>query len=112
MRALILYFLLLILKIALNFGPDVGHKWDEFFEVLLKKSLKFVPNKESGPITLNLGFMLLPTEVDLILEKQSCKENALMAYGTSCVKIILALLTKVIPLYMQAFIIQVEISGF
>lgn len=55
--------------------------------------------------------MLLPTEVNIISEKQSCKKDTLVTYSIGCIKIILKLLTKVVTLYMQAFIVQVGIFG-
>lgn len=55
--------------------------------------------------------MLLLVEVNLILEKQGCKKDTFIAYATGCVKRILALLIKIIALYMQALIIQVEVFG-
>lgn len=105
MKALILYFFLLILEIPLNFSPDIGYKQDRFSKALLKKSYEFVLNKKDGFIAFNLGFVLLLAKINSILEKQSYKKNLLMACDTSCVKMILTLLKKIITLYMQASII-------
>ena len=111
MRAPILYFLLWILGISLNLGPDIGYKQGGFCKTLLEKSLEFVLNKSGCFVALNLGLVLLPAEVDLIPEKRGYEGNKLGAHGTSTVKKILALLTKVVILYIRAPIIQVEISG-
>lgn len=104
-RSPILYFFLLVLKIPLNLGPDIGYKRGRFFEALSEKGFEFVPNKGSGPIALNFGLILLLMEVDLIPEEQGCKRNELMARGTNRVEIILALSTKVVALHMQTPII-------
>lgn len=106
-KSLVLYFFLLILEIEifLNFFPDIIHKCDRFSKILSKKSLKFVLYKWGNPILLSLGFVLFSAEVDSVLEKQSRKRDALVAYGTGYIKIILALSTKVVTLYIKAFII-------
>lgn len=102
----------MILRIFLDLGPNIGYKGGRFFKTLTEKGFKFVPSKEGGHIALNLDFVLLLAEINLILKKQSCKKNALVTYDTNRVKIILALLTKIISLYIQALIIQVKIPSF
>lgn len=77
-----------------------------------KNSLKFVLNKRDGIIAFNLNFMLLPVEVNFIIKEQGCKKDAFIICGTGCIKIILVLLTKIITLYMWAFIVQVKVFGF
>lgn len=79
---------------------------------LPKKDLKFVLSKGNGIIVLNLGFMLLPTELGLIVEKEGHKIDAFEIRSTGCVKIVLALLTKVVSFYIQATIVQVEVLEF
>ena len=96
----ILYFLLLVLRILLNFCPDVSYKQVGFFETLPEKSFKFVSNRGDSTIVFNLSLVLLPAEVDPVIEKRGCKENALVIRSTGHVKMILALLTKVITLYV------------
>lgn len=63
----ILKFLLLELKILIDFSSDASYENDRFFETLAEKSLKFVANKRNGTIAFNLGLVLLPVEVDPIL---------------------------------------------
>lgn len=53
----------------------------------------------------------VPAEIGLILEKQGCKKDALVAHGIGYAKIIFVLLTEVIALYMQALIIYIGVSG-
>lgn len=76
---------------------------------MLKKSLEFVLSRRDSIFAFNLSLILLPAKIDLISEKQSYKKDMLITHGISRVKIILALLTKVIALYMWVFIIQVKI---
>lgn len=62
----ILNFLLLELKILIDFSSDASHENDRFFETLAEKSLKFIANRKNGIITFNLDLVLLPVEVDPI----------------------------------------------
>lgn len=56
--------------------------------------------------------MLLSTKVDPVLKKQSYKKDVFIAYDTGYIKIVLTLMTKIVVLYMQTFIIQVGIPSF
>ena len=109
MRGQILYFLLLELAIPLDLGSDISYKRGGFPETLLEKSFEFVPNRRDGIVAFNLRFVLLSTEINLVFEKQSRKEDAFMAHGSSCVKIILTLLTEIIVFHIQARIVKVGI---
>lgn len=64
-----LNFLLLVLRISLDFSLDTGYKGSRFSKTLLKKNLEFVSNKKNGTIAFNLSFVLLQIEVDSVLEK-------------------------------------------
>lgn len=79
---------------------------------MLKKVFKFVLSKKSSIIILNLGFLLLLAEVNPILEKGGCKKDVFVVCNPDFVKIIFVLLTKVITLYMQVFIIQIGVLAF
>lgn len=70
-----------------------------------KKGLKFVLYEESNSVLLNPSLMLLVAKIDLILKKQSRKKDMLIAHDTGYIKMIFALLIKIITLYTQAFII-------
>lgn len=105
MGDLILYFFLLVLGILLSLNLDTCHKQGKFSETLLKKSLKFVINTMDSTIVFNLGLVLLPAEVNSSPEKQGCKRDAFVDYGNSRIEMIFALLTKVIALYIQVFIV-------
>lgn len=75
MRSPILPFFLLILRILFNL---VVYKRGRFSKTLLKKGFEFVLEKKNSPISFFLGLILLLSKVDLILEKQSCKNDVLM----------------------------------
>lgn len=68
-ESLILNFRLLVLRIPLDFSSDADYKGGRFFEILPEKSLKFISSKKAGIVIFNLGLVLFPVEVDLILEK-------------------------------------------
>lgn len=104
-------FFLLVLGLPLNLSLDISYKHCGISKILLEKNLKFIPSKRSGTIVFNLNLVLLPAEVDLISEEQSRKRDALIAHSISRIKIILALLRKIVALYMQALIVQVRIFG-
>lgn len=89
-----------MLRILFNLYPDVSYKQYRFFKTLLEKGFKFVPSKGGGIVALNLGLVLLLAKVNLIPKEQGRKGDVLEAYNTSRVKIVLALLTEVIALYL------------
>lgn len=99
-KNLILNFLLLILGISLNLYSDISYKQCKFFETLLEKGLKFVLSKRDDILTFNLGLMLLPSEIDPIVEKQGRKKDAWVACGTGDIKMVFVLLIKIIALYI------------
>lgn len=99
MKSLILNFFLLMLKISLNLSPNTNYKYSGFSKTLLKKTFKFVLSKKNDIIIFNLSLILMLTKFNLILEKQSYKKDALIAYATDYIKIVLPLSTKIIALY-------------
>lgn len=105
MGGIILNLLLLMLKILLDLGLDIGYKQSRFSETQPEKSLKFVLSRRNSIVAFILGFILLPIEVNFISKKQGCKGDMLVAYRISYVKMIFTLLTKVVALYMQIFIV-------
>lgn len=94
-----------MLRILLNFYLNIGYKKGWFSKILLKKGLKFVTSREDGTIIFNLSFVLLPVKINLVVEEQSHKKDALVAHVIGYVKIIFALLTKVVAFYIKASII-------
>lgn len=84
--SLILYFLLLVLRISLNFGSNASYERDEFSDTLLEKNLIFVLSKKGSTVTLNLGLILLPMKNDPILEKRDRKRDILVTCSTGYIK--------------------------
>lgn len=111
MKNPILYFVLLVLGISLNFDPDASYKQYKFSKTLSKKELEFVPNRKNNIVAFNLGLMLLLPKINLIAEKKNCKMHVFISHDTSCIEMILALLTEVVTFYIYIFIIQVEVSS-
>lgn len=110
-KSLILYLYLLVLRISLDCNLDGSHKNNRFSKTLLKKKFEFVPCRRYNTLAFNLGLLLLPVEVNIISEKQGLKKDMLEAHGISCVKMVLALLTEVLTLYVRATLVQVGIPG-
>lgn len=89
-----------MLEIPLNLGPDASYKQDRFPKILLEKELKFVLNRENSTVVFNLGLMLLPTKINLIAKKHSCKKHAFRACGIGRIEIIFILPTKIVALHI------------
>lgn len=106
----ILYFFLLILEFSLNFFPNISYKRDRFSKTLSKKNPKFVSNKKNGTLAFNLSLVLLPAEVDLILQEWGRKRVAFRVYSIGYIKIILALSTEIVAFHIWDLIIQVKIT--
>lgn len=104
-KSSVLYFFLLILQVSFDFSLDIVNKCNGFSKTLLEKSLESVLYKKNNPVPLNLSFILLLAKVNSISEKQSYKKDELVIFDTNYVKIMLTLLTKVVLLHIQAFII-------
>ena len=110
-RGPILYFLLLVLGIPLDLGPDASHERGGFSETLPEKGLEFILGRRDGIVTFNLSFVLLPVEVNPISEERGCEGDAFVARGSGRVKIILTLSTEIITLHVQAPIVKVGVPG-
>lgn len=95
-----MYLLLLVLEISLNLSSDASHKQKRFFNILFKKNFDFIASKKDNIITFYLNFILLPAKINFIPEKRNHKKDAIMLYGSSRVKIILILSTKIVSLYI------------
>ena len=100
-----------MLGIPLNLGPDIGYKRGKFPKTLSEKSLEFIPSKGGGTVTFGVSLVLLSTEIDPIPKKRGCKGDELESHGTSCVKMIIVLLTEVVALHVRATIVQVGVPG-
>lgn len=71
---------------------------------MLKKIFKFVTSKENDIIAFNFSLVLLYIKVDPILEEKSYKKDTLVVCNTNYIKIIFALLTKIVISYIKVFI--------
>lgn len=100
MKSLVLNFLLLVLRIPLNFSPNTSHKYNEFFKTLSEKDFEFFPNRENGNVIFNLSFVLLTAKIDFVIKEQNYKGYKFRARSTICIKIISALSTKIVALYI------------
>lgn len=89
-----------MLRIQLDFNLDISYKQCRFLKTLLKKDFEFVLSNRDSIIAFYLSFVLLLAKIDFILEEQDYKKDELAAYDTSCIKIIFALLIKVVIFYI------------
>lgn len=95
----------MVLEITLNFDSDAGYKEDRFFKILSKKSLKFVLSRGNSIVALDLGFIILLVEIDLIANKRSCKKYMLRTRDISCIEMIFILPTIIIAFHIGTFVI-------
>lgn len=103
MRNPVLYFFLLVLEVLFNPTPDIIYERSRFSKTFLEKILQFVLCGQSGPITLNLGFMLLLAGIDPILEEQDYEKDVFVTLGFNGFEIVLELSTEVIAFYVRIF---------
>ena len=100
MRSPVLYFFLLVLQVSFDLAPDILSKRGRFSKILSEEGLKFVTSEGNNLVSLNLSLVLLPGEVDPILEQSGCKNDVLVARGTGHIKIIFTLPAKVVTLHI------------
>ena len=75
----------------------------------LKKNLEFELGDRAS--TLGAAFVLGLSIADGLTEEQGCKQSTIRAGGPCCVKMVFALLTKVIVVYVRLFIISIGKPG-
>lgn len=56
-----------MLRITLNFSPDIDYEGNRFSNVLAKKNLEFVLSGRNSIVAFNLSFVLLSLNIDFIL---------------------------------------------
>lgn len=104
----ILNFFFLVLRLSLDFIPDTIYKGSRFSQVFPKEDFKLLATWVHGVVVINFILILLPAEENLVFEERCYKRYSLMALGFCFVKIVLALLTKVIALHVRIFIAYVR----
>lgn len=62
----------------------------------MQKCLELVAGKKNQTFAFQLPLMLLPAEINIILEKKCCKKNMVRSFYSSGGKIVFALLTEII----------------
>lgn len=89
MESLILHFLLLVLKIPLDFYSNSSYKQNKFPNTLIEKILEFASNSKNSIVIFNLSFTLLLVKINFDLKKQGRKIDKLVTYSLNHVKMIL-----------------------
>lgn len=69
--------------------------------VFLEKSFELVLSERYGLIIFDLGLILMPTEVNYILEEQGCKKDLFMAFSSSGFQMVFILPIEIEIFYMQ-----------
>ena len=76
------------------------------------KSLQFIPGQGGGWVAIGPGLILLPAMGDGVLQERRRKWYVFVALGPSGLKIILALLTKIIAFHVRVAIMEIRVPGF
>ena len=82
-------------------SPDDVNKSLGFAQALAKKGLKSFPVDKDINLVLYLMLILLPAGQGSIVQKGSCKQNSVLARGTSSSKVIFVLLKEIITLQVS-----------
>ena len=75
---------------------------------MTKEDLKLFPRDRDCALGLVLPLVLLPIEVDAVIQKECCKRNTVGAFGLGSGKVILTLLAEVIAFYIGLTTIDVR----
>ena len=75
---------------------------------MTKKSFELLPGDSNYTFSLMFLLVLLPTEVDTVMQKKCYKGNAVRALGSGGGKVILTLLAEIITFYVELTIIDVR----
>ena len=75
---------------------------------MTKKGLKLFPNDRNGALGLMLPLVLLPVEVDAVMQEGCCKRDTVGTLGSDDGKVVLTLLIEVIAFYVGLTTIDVR----
>lgn len=103
---------LLMLTVSSYLAPDMADNYIRFAQVFSQICLEFFSRQGDNLVTFSPGFLLLSRIKNTILKKIRCKRYVSVVFGPSGLKIVFILLTEVIALYVQIFIIEVRVPGF
>lgn len=101
----------LILGVSLDFIPDVIYKRLRVNHIFTEKDLEFQPRYRCYPFALMTALILYLSKADNPTKEKGGKQDTIITYGPSGVKVILTLLTKVVAVYMKFPEIQVGKSS-
>ncbi len=103
----ILYYFLLVLEVFLDLAPDVVHKRVRMSETFLSEGLKFLSSYSIGFLSLNIKLVLLLAKVYSSTKERGYKRYAFVAFCSNSLKIVFALLTEVVTIYIQILMIEI-----
>ena len=96
----VIYFLQLVLRVSFEFSPNAINKWLKFFQVFLQESFELCLGYGSLFPTSMTALVLSLLHANASTKKKSCKKSPVGPGGPSGLKIIFALLTKVVVVYV------------
>lgn len=99
----------MILKVCFDYVLNPIYKYNWFFKALWEKNLKFLLSEKDNLVLLLLYFILLPSKICSIIKNQNYKKGVFIVDGFNYLKIILALLIKIIKFYILVFIVEIRI---
>ena len=96
----ILCILKLILRVSPKPVPDVFYKGPGIAAIFTEESLEFfLGDNNIRPFFLSMpAFVLSSASANSVLKKRGCKRSAILSIGSSCIKIVFALLPKSIAI--------------
>lgn len=109
-RSLVLDFFILVLGFTLKLAPDTCHKCLEITWVLTEERLKLFLGYGNILALVKSMIMLVlgPLKANASAKKKGSKQGTVGPSGPNNIKIVFALLAKVITVYMWLFMIQVR----
>lgn len=91
---------ILVLGFPFNLTPDDIYKSFSVAKIFAKKSFKFISKNKNVSLYFKciLTLILSPASIDTVLKKNSRKQDLIVVNSFSFVKIVFALLTKLIAI--------------
>lgn len=99
-----------MLGIFSYFVLNVADKYIRLPDAFLWRYLEFFPREKMSSIVFTPSFILLLTIEDTIFQKNCRKKYAFMCLRVGGLKVILALLTKIVVFFVRNAIIKVRVS--
>ena len=104
----VVYFLEMILRLPFELFLDAINEGLGFSQVFLQEGLELCPGNRDYLLTLLPTLVLRPAHTNIPAEEKNCKESPVGSSGLSVLKMVFALLTEMIAVYMRLTIIHLR----